>query len=66
VRVGSYGRVGFSAQARGQSDGIAADVSADALDDSGWRQDSPSRVRRLYADIVWNRWKTRCAGHSKS
>jgi hypothetical protein len=66
VRGGSYGRVGFSAQARGQSDGIAAYVSADALDDRGWRHDSPSRVRRRYGDIVWNRCKPRCAGHSKS
>jgi iron complex outermembrane receptor protein len=51
LRVGSYGRAGFSAQAGGQNGDIAAYVAADAIDDNGWRDASPSRVRRLYADI---------------
>jgi iron complex outermembrane receptor protein len=51
VRAGGYGRAGFSAQAGGQNGDIAAYVAADAIDDKGWRDASPSRVRRLYADI---------------
>jgi iron complex outermembrane recepter protein len=51
VRGGSYGRIGVSAQAGGQNGDVAAYVAADALDDKGWRDDSPSRLRRLYADI---------------
>jgi iron complex outermembrane receptor protein len=51
VRGGSYGRIGVSAQAGGQNGNIAAYVAADAVNDKGWRDESPSRVRRLYADI---------------
>jgi iron complex outermembrane receptor protein len=51
LRVGAYGRTGFSAQAGAQRDGIAAYVAADSVDDQGWRQASPSRVRRLYTDV---------------
>jgi len=51
VRVGSYGRVGVSAQAGGQSGNVAAYVAADAVNDKGWRDDSPSRLRRIYTDI---------------
>jgi iron complex outermembrane recepter protein len=51
VRAGSYGRIAVSAQAGGQNGNIAAYVAADALNDKGWRDDSPSRLRRIYADI---------------
>jgi iron complex outermembrane recepter protein len=51
VRGGSYGRAGASAQAGVQNGNIAAYVTADAINDKGWRDDSPSRVRRLYADL---------------
>ena len=51
VRVGSYGRIGVSAQAGGQNGDLAAYVAADALDDKGWRDYSPSRLRRLFADV---------------
>jgi iron complex outermembrane receptor protein len=51
ARGGAYGRVGVSAQAGGQNGNIAAYVAADAVNDKGWRDESPSRVRRLYADI---------------
>jgi iron complex outermembrane receptor protein len=51
VRGGSYGRIGVSAQAGGQNGDLAAYVAADALDDKGWRDHSPSRLRRLFADV---------------
>jgi iron complex outermembrane receptor protein len=47
---GSYGRIGTSVQAGGQKGNRSGYVTADAIDDAGWRQDSPSQLRRLYAD----------------
>jgi iron complex outermembrane receptor protein len=51
VRGGSYGRFGVSAQGGGQNGDLAAYVAADVLNDAGWRDYSPSRLRRLFADI---------------
>ncbi|MGH6673418.1 MAG: TonB-dependent receptor [Xanthobacteraceae bacterium] len=48
---GSYGRVGTSVQAGGQNGNLSGYITADAIDDAGWRQDSPSQLRRLYADL---------------
>jgi iron complex outermembrane receptor protein len=48
---GSYGRFGASVQAGGQNGNMSGYITADAIDDGGWRQDSPSRVRRVYADV---------------
>lgn len=48
---GSYGRVGTSVEAGGQQGNLSGYITADALDDAGWREDSPSRLRRLYADL---------------
>lgn len=47
---GSFGRIGTSIQAGGQHGNVSGYVAADAIDDAGWRQDSPSQLRRLYAD----------------
>jgi iron complex outermembrane receptor protein len=47
---GSYGRLGTSIQAGGQNGNVSGYIAADAIDDAGWRQDSPSQLRRLYAD----------------
>ena len=47
---GSYGRVGASVQAGGQNGNSSGYITADAIDDAGWRQNSPSRLRRVYAD----------------
>lgn len=47
---GSFGRIGSSIQAGGQNGNISGYIAADAIDDAGWRQDSPSQLRRLYAD----------------
>jgi iron complex outermembrane recepter protein len=51
VSGGSYGRVGTSAQAGGQVGNVSGYITADAIDDAGWRDFSPSRLRRLYADV---------------
>jgi iron complex outermembrane recepter protein len=51
LRGGSYGRVGTSVQAGGQSGNSSGYITADAIDDAGWRQDSPSRLRRVYGDF---------------
>ena len=51
VTGGSYGRIGTSVQAGGQTGNLSGYITADAIDDAGWRQDSPSQLRRLYADL---------------
>jgi iron complex outermembrane receptor protein len=51
VSGGSYGRVGTSVQAGGQAGNLSAYITADAIDDAGWRNDSPSSLRRVYADL---------------
>ncbi|MGA8612920.1 MAG: TonB-dependent receptor [Xanthobacteraceae bacterium] len=47
---GSYGRIGTSVQAGGQNGNLSSYFAADTIDDAGWRLDSPSQLRRLYAD----------------
>jgi iron complex outermembrane receptor protein len=51
VTAGSFGRAGTSVQAGGQVGNLSGYITADAIDDAGWRQDSPSQLRRLYADL---------------
>ena len=52
---GSYGRRTASIQAGGQTlsqyGNLSGYVAADATNDNGWRQQSPSQLRRLYADL---------------
>src|SRR5262249_33493787 len=51
VRGGSYGRIGATVQAGGQNGDFATYFAADAINDAGWRDQSPSRVRRLFLDL---------------
>jgi iron complex outermembrane receptor protein len=51
VSAGSFGRASTSVQAGGQVGNLSGYITADAIDDAGWRQDSPSQVRRVYADL---------------
>ena len=51
VNGGSYGRIGASMQAGGQVGNLSGYIAADALDDAGWRENSPSAVRRVYMDV---------------
>jgi iron complex outermembrane recepter protein len=51
VSAGSYGRATTSVEAGGQKGNLSAYITADATDDAGWRDDSPSQLRRVYADF---------------
>jgi iron complex outermembrane receptor protein len=51
VNGGSYGRIGMSVQAGGQVGNLSGYITADAIDDAGWRENSPSQLRRVYADL---------------
>jgi iron complex outermembrane recepter protein len=51
VRGGSFGRRAVAGQAGGQNGNWAAYVTADAINDDGWRDHSPSQLRRMYADV---------------
>jgi iron complex outermembrane recepter protein len=51
VSGGSYGRITNSVQAGGQVGNFSGYITADAIDDAGWRDYSPSSLRRVYADL---------------
>jgi iron complex outermembrane recepter protein len=51
VYGGSYGRISSSVQAGGQVGNLSGYIAADAIDDAGWRDDSPSSLRRVYMDL---------------
>jgi iron complex outermembrane receptor protein len=51
LRGGSFGRRGASVEAGGQLGNLSGYLTADAINDSGWRNFSGSRLRRLYADF---------------
>ena len=51
VSGGSYGRIASSMQAGGQVGNFSGYFTADAIDDAGWRNDSPSSLRRVFADL---------------
>ena len=51
VSSGSYGRVGTTVEAGGEVGNFSGYFTADAINDAGWRIDSPSSLRRMYADL---------------
>jgi iron complex outermembrane recepter protein len=51
VSGGSYGRGVASLQAGGEVGNLSGYFTADAIDDAGWRQDTPSSLRRVFADL---------------
>jgi iron complex outermembrane recepter protein len=51
VSGGSYGRFVTSVQAGGEVGNLSGYITADAVDDAGWRNNSPSSLRRVYADL---------------
>jgi iron complex outermembrane recepter protein len=51
VSGGSYGRAVASVQAGGEVGNLSGYFTADAINDAGWRIDSPSSLRRVYADL---------------
>ena len=51
VSGGSYGRAVASVQAGGETGNLSGYITADAINDAGWRNNSPSSLRRVYADL---------------
>jgi iron complex outermembrane recepter protein len=51
VSGGSFGRAVASVQAGGEVGNLSGYFTADAINDAGWRDDSPSTLRRVYADL---------------
>ena len=51
LRGGSYGRIGATVQAGGQNGDFATYFAADAINDAGWRDQSPSQLRRMFLDL---------------
>ena len=51
LRGGSFGRRAASVQTGGQAGNLSAYLAADAINDTGWREYSPSRLRRIYGDL---------------
>jgi len=49
--IGSFGRRAVGAQFGAQKDNVAFYAAADAINDNGWRQRSPSELRRIYTDV---------------
>jgi iron complex outermembrane receptor protein len=49
--LGSFGRRGVSAQYGAQKDNVSFYGAADVIHDGGWRDHSPSEVRRIYTDV---------------
>src|SRR5215472_15752066 len=51
VNGGAYGRAVASVQAGGEVGNLSGYFTADAINDAGWRQDTPASLRRVYADL---------------
>ena len=54
-QAGSYGRISGGVQFGMQKDDVAIYIAAQGLNETGWRQQSPSELARVYADIGWRR-----------
>ena len=51
TRAGSFGRLQGSVETGQRSGAVAAYVALEAAKDDGWRQNSPSDIKRMYADL---------------
>ena len=51
LRAGSFGRVQGSYQTGQRSGAVAAYLAVEGANDDGWRDNSESRIRRMYADL---------------
>ena len=50
---GSFGRLSGGGQFGKEKDGIGLYLAAQGIKDDGWRDQSPSKVRRFYGDLGW-------------
>ena len=50
---GSFGRIQESGQYGVQAGNAAAYIAATGINNDGWREDSPSQVRQVFADFGW-------------
>lgn len=55
---GSFGRNSVSAATGGHNRQFGYFLAGTVLSESGWRTESPSRVRQLFGDIEWQRQST--------
>ncbi len=49
--AGSFGRLSLSGEYGIRIGNVAAYIAAEGLNEAGWREHSPSQIRRLYADL---------------
>jgi iron complex outermembrane receptor protein len=54
-QAGSFGRISGGIQYGARKDDFALYVATQGLNETGWRQHSPSELARLYADVGWRR-----------
>ena len=50
---GSFGRIRGSLQYGAEAGNTSAYIAATGLNENGWRDNSPSQLRQVYADIGW-------------
>jgi iron complex outermembrane receptor protein len=50
---GSFGRLSTGLQYGANKDNVALYIAVQGLNDNGWRQHSPARIARGYADLGW-------------
>ncbi len=55
ISGGSFGRRQIEASSGGHTDRLGYFVAGTLLDEDGWRDHSPSTVRRLFGDVTWHR-----------
>ncbi len=53
LSIGSFGRRAVTAEAGGATGSFGAYLGADHVREDGWRDASPSRLTRAYADLTW-------------
>ncbi len=51
TRAGSFGRLQGSLQTGQRSGAVAAYLALEGAKDDGWRENSPSEIKRMYADL---------------
>lgn len=55
---GSFGRHSVSASTGGHRERLSYFVAGNVLSESGWRTESPSRLRQVFGDVEWRRPST--------